>query len=723
MQKLTTYLFAACIICLIGVLQACKKDKIAHEVEFKVNSFYPNSGGAGTLVTITGAGFTDGKATISFAGTDAEVISTADTILVVRAPQKGQSGTITLSNGTKSLNVGEYAYQKLSVQKISPTNGPAGTQIRISGVGFGSMDSPAAVSVNGKAATVVSASDTLLVVTVPDAAGTGPVVVKVDGKTSSGQSFHFQAFYGMKPVTGAKGTKVVINGDGFSTVTAENVVDFNGQKAVVQEASEAKLVVIAPEGLTSGPVAVTINGQKLVGPAFTVVPPPAIRLVSPLSGPAGAEMVIDGSDFSTVADENVVMINNVQVPVKAATNTRLTLVLTAGMGKGPIMLSVNDQPVKGPEFTEQSLGIQKLEPANGLAGTKVVITGTGFSVNPGENEVTFNGAVAQVLKATETTLEVITPQNLTTGLVRVKRAALVAESPATFNRAGMTTISNALSVNIGPLVVDKQGNVFVGNIRENFIYKVTPDGTVSVFAGEPNANGQVDANGRNARFGAIYGLGIDASDNLYVSEVALGGGAIRKVSPQGDVTSVKRGMSNNLRQITLDKNGLIYYTQEYQGMFRMHPDGVSENVSSQAAQSVRPAISFNNDLFQVPEDYGPYFYWNQLNNRKIVPVGQYNSNGLLDGPYSTALFGEGISSLLMDVDQNLLIADYQNYAIRKLDLGTGQVTTAVKLSRGYQDGSLDNAKTGKITDIAVDKDGNIYISDPLNSAIRKMTLK
>nr|WP_295872746.1 IPT/TIG domain-containing protein [uncultured Chitinophaga sp.] len=721
MQKRTTYLLAGLLLCLMGIIQACKKDKIAAVVPFEVRSYYPNSGNAGTLVTITGSGFSDGKASISFNGTDAEVLSTTDTLLVVRAPEKGQSGTVTFSNGSKSLTVGEYTYQKLSVQKIFPPNGTAGTQIRISGAGFSSLKSPAEVLINGKSATVVSASDTSLVATVPEGAGSGPVTVKVDGMVSVGQPFQFQTISGIKPVTGGQGTRVTISGEGFAAAAADNVVEFNGKKAVVTEVTAGKLVAVAPEGVASGPLAVTINGQKIVGPSFTVVPPPSLRLVSPLSGPAGAEMIIEGKDFSTVADENVVTINNVKAVVKEATSLRLTVVLPAGMGKGTVMVSVNDQPVKGPEFTEQNLGILKMEPSSGLAGTKVVITGTGFSVNPAENEVTFNGVVAQILNATATTLEVMTPANLTTGPVKVKRAALVAESPVPFSRSGLFTLTNQMGAFIGPLVVDRQGNVFVSNTRENYISKVTPAGDVSIFAGEPNERGVADGNGRNARLGNIYGLVLDENDNIYVSEVSNNGGALRKITPQGEVTTLKTGLPNDVGSLTRDKKGNLYYTQLYRGVFRVYPNGISENVFARTAEEMRIAISNNNDLFVVGDKYEPTFYWQQLGSNKLTWVG--SSVGYQDGPVSSALFGGTISSLLMDHEQNLLIADAHNYALRKLDLSTGQVSTAVKLSKGFEDGSLDKAKIGLIADLAIDKDGTIYISDPNNRAIRKIVLK
>ncbi len=63
------------------------------------------------------------------------------------------------------------------------------------------------------------------------------------------------------------------------------LIDFNGKNALVESAGDTELVVVAPAGVTTGPLSVNINGQKITGPAFTVVSNPVINVVSPLSGP------------------------------------------------------------------------------------------------------------------------------------------------------------------------------------------------------------------------------------------------------------------------------------------------------------------------------------------------------------------------------------------------------------------------------------------------------
>ncbi len=728
MKKILTYLCSLVLIVSIGLLEACRKNDSPVARPLAISSYYPNSGNAGTLVTILGTGLV-AKGKIMFGDKEAEVLNSNDTSLVVRAPENGTTGKLTFITPDKTIEIGNYTYQSLSVHGFFPMNGSVGMQIRISGEGFGSTAAPAEVSINGIQAVVVSVSDTLIVAEIPEKASSGPVTVKVNGKTSSGPTFRFQSVTGIKPFTGGVGTRVTVTGEGFDGTVAGNIVDFNGKAAKVLEAGPTKLIVEAPADVATGPVAVTINGQKTVGPTFTIVPLPTIAMVTPLSGPKGLEMTISGANFSAFVEENVVMINGTVIPVKTATASKLTLMLPGGTGDGKVVLAVNDQKVEGPQFKDQNLGITTVNPANGLAGTKVTITGAGFSTVASENIVTFNGVPAVVESATETSIVVTTPASLTSGKLVVKRAVLEAQAPNEFLRAGVQTIyggpgtGSFINYATTSIAVDSKGNVYLSSRDDATIRRIAPDGKVDIWAGKAGAFGNKNGTLADATFGTINSIVIDANDNMYVSET-YSGSIIRKITPDGTVTTLKAGLGY-AGQLFLNKAGEVYITQLYSGILKVYATGATEKPFGGSVGDVcRPTIDAAGNIYFVNDDYNPYL-------SRIIGTGgmdyQYigqSSDGYQDGPRLSARFGSGLTGTLLDPEGNLLIWDKWNFSIRKYNFTNGEVTTMMKAANGFQDGAFDQARFSvNVTGFTMGRDGSIYVLDMNNSAVRKLFLR
>ncbi|RWY52511.1 T9SS type B sorting domain-containing protein [Mucilaginibacter gilvus] len=86
------------------------------------------------------------------------------------------------------------------------------------------------------------------------------------------------------------------------------------------------------------------------------------------------------------------------------------------------------------------------------------------------------------------------------------------------------------------LVVDSKGNAFIAS-SEPKIYKITPNGTLSIFAGSASRIGAVDGPGATvASFNNPQGIGIDPQDNLYIAD--QDNHRIRKITPDGLVTTI-----------------------------------------------------------------------------------------------------------------------------------------------------------------------------------------
>lgn len=94
-------------------------------------------------------------------------------------------------------------------------------------------------------------------------------------------------------------------------------------------------------------------------------------------------------------------------------------------------------------------------------------------------------------------------------------------------------LSEALFTEPTGVAVDNTGTIFVSDSASHTIRKIS-GGTVSTLAGSGVA-GHADGGGNAAKFNAPAGLALDASGNLYVADTM--NHAIRKIAPDGTVTT------------------------------------------------------------------------------------------------------------------------------------------------------------------------------------------
>ena len=94
--------------------------------------------------------------------------------------------------------------------------------------------------------------------------------------------------------------------------------------------------------------------------------------------------------------------------------------------------------------------------------------------------------------------------------------------------------------------------------------------------------------------------------------------------------------------------------------------------------------------------------------------------GHRDGRATDALF-HGPDNIAIDDEQNIYIADADNYRIRRLSAEGRVVTIAGSGRAGYRDGSSGVAMFGYPTGIAVDGKGFLYVADRRTHTVRKIT--
>ncbi len=93
-----------------------------------------------------------------------------------------------------------------------------------------------------------------------------------------------------------------------------------------------------------------------------------------------------------------------------------------------------------PVTPDPVLAVTTFAPTSGLAGAKVVITGTKFDATAANNKVLFNTTAATVTAATTTSLEVTVPVGATTGLISVTVGANTVKSATPFTISDRTAV-------------------------------------------------------------------------------------------------------------------------------------------------------------------------------------------------------------------------------------------------------------------------------------------
>ena len=264
------------------------------------------------------------------------------------------------------------------------------------------------------------------------------------------------------------------------------------------------------------------------------------------------------------------------------------------------------------------------------------------------------------------------------------------------------------------MAIDKNGNVFVADALNNCIRRIDPNGVVTVVAGQPGAQGYVDAAGADARFYRPSGVVVDDDGNLYVADT--NNFCIRKITPAG-VVSTFVNIETPIA-IARDASGNLYTSHYgYNQVDKITPDGTSTGLLSNVIGDGMVGVGLNFAPAAIATDAAGNVYASDypLNNvRKIAPDGTVTNitvNGPVSGPNGNYIDGaladahfHGITGLAVDASGKIYVADWGNSAIRVVDL---QASTVKTLAGNGSGGSF-----GAPEALAVDAAGNIYVAEP-----------
>ncbi|HTA81352.1 MAG TPA: T9SS type A sorting domain-containing protein [Bacteroidia bacterium] len=232
------------------------------------------------------------------------------------------------------------------------------------------------------------------------------------------------------------------------------------------------------------------------------------------------------------------------------------------------------------------------------------------------------------------------------------------------------------------VAADKKGNVFIGDVGNDLIREVTPNGIISKY---------ITCSGNSFIYGNGY-MATDSSKAIFNSMYNYGQ-ALQYANPPA-------------------QNGTLCGTYGSQ-----IPDSIlAQNAHVSSATGVALDKNWNVYFCDPTDNYILKYYRN-----KIITIVSGGTNGYAGdgGPARYASISDP-TGIVVDSIGDIYFCDAGNYCIRKIDIHGIITTIAGKGISGYagDGGPAKLAEFGTLTGICLDKTGNIYVADTYNNCVR-----
>jgi subtilase family serine protease/sugar lactone lactonase YvrE len=247
------------------------------------------------------------------------------------------------------------------------------------------------------------------------------------------------------------------------------------------------------------------------------------------------------------------------------------------------------------------------------------------------------------------------------------------------------------------LAMDASGNLYIADTGNYLVRMVDTSGTITTVAGNGKCCGHTGDAGlaTNAEIAAPYGLAVDASGNLYISDVD--NNLVRKVDTSGNITTVAG-------------NGTYGYSGD---------GGPATSAAMRDPWGL--AVDASGNLY-IADRYNLRIRMVSISGTITTVAGNGNCCYSGDGGAATKAELYYPTGVAVDASGNLYIADIYNERVRQVANGTIS-TLAGNGSYGYSGdgGSAIGASFRYPYAISVDAAGNVAVVDQNNNAVRLLT--
>ena len=392
------------------------------------------------------------------------------------------------------------------------------------------------------------------------------------------------------------------------------------------------------------------------------------------------------------------------------------------------------------------------------------IAGTGASAYSGDGGLAFNASFSTpTATATDSQGRIFVADTLSQAI-----RAIVGSTIVTYAGTGVSGMTGdggparaaTLNSPFG-LAVDSANNVIFTDLSNSVLRLITPGSTISRIAGTYTQGFSGDGGpATSAKLSLPRGVTVDSANNIYFCDT--GNARVRRIDAvsQNITTVAGNGVSAfggdgglainaNLSSptgVAADSAGNIYIADTNNQCIR-YVNMTSGTITTVAGRPRTPGYGGDRSfatfaLLNSPShmafdpSVGYYYFADDGNNRiryvnaatKIIFTAAGNGSPFTTGdggPAVNAVFGS-ITSVAIDPSQNIYISDGLGHAIRRIDAVTSTITTVVGTGVG---GFSGDGLAGTLANISsphtvvTDLSANLYFTDTNNHRVRRLDAK
>ena len=443
--------------------------------------------------------------------------------------------------------------------------------------------------------------------------------------------------------------------------------------------------------------------------------------------------------------------------------------LTAGLG----LLSCSDDEGGGNSGyrPDQPIVLESFYPKTGSIATQVIIEGRNFGTDAKALNVYFNEKRAAVISSTGNRMLVLAPKlpgeecviSVSMGeneenkaqfdeifeyIIQTNVSTVAGGEKGTDMPAGTSSLTGSYFAQKpeSGIAVDENDNLYVR-------FKTDDDGgTHRVYMMSEEANSIKVLNDFSILVTGIL-LGTDlATGDVYWYHANIGNKEYGYFDPAADYANTKMGdikwdhdlfytdgnfapVWNAIQTFTMSPADHKFYFYTNEGVVaRWDPaTGAGENLTPSErfidSQGDIKGVVFDprdpNIVYFSNKDHHCIYRHDIAAGTIEVWAGRKNTSGYLDGPLAEAQFNQPGQMAVDPEGEAIYVTDTENHCIRKITLSNGYVSTfaGTPKSSGYQNGPADMAKFNKPIGLAITSEGNLYVGDSENYAIRRIAIE